>query len=1072
VRTPGSAHLARGEIKGGIELRASPGGRVRGVVLGSDGAPTAGAAVTLRPGLNAFLGQITERKYRWLEGSTDAMGRFDLPGVPTGSGYVLSAAAPTIALEEQFGLEVRAGQVTEVTLRAHDGATITGVVHDGDGKPVGNANIALVYLDLTRVLFSADGRDQPISSDAGGRFRIDHVAAGRVAFIAATDGLAPSNIEERAVVDGGVYDDLELRLGEGVTVTGTVIDDRDQPLANARVEVRPFERPNDPQFLKLALKIRRVEVTSDADGRFVARGMSGERLFVQASKPGYTTAERIGVKLDQEIKIQLQRGALVRGKVLQPDGQPAVRFRVDTRTRPIPKDGKPDQPQVAADGGGQRQGWRMRMGGGRGDLGGERTVQLPEGQNMIDRGTNLDGNWREIASDDGTFLLTGLPPGRINVRVRADGFVDAAAQDVDVLPGQTSSALLFTLAAGIHASGTVVDAGTGRPVGDAQVTAYLQRAPSDNRRSGSPFDFKIDPEDFDFMALSSTQGRRSVVTDSHGRFRIDALEAGNYRFTARHPDMAKASAKDVELLAEHPAENIEIRLDAGGGVEGNVTGLGQRPLADALIVAFSLQAGSMKSAATDKAGWYRIEGLPPGQFLVFKSRMDEHADNLPLELMSNMRLTTVTVKQGKFTKKDIHDETEDGVRVYGIVRESGKPVARALVTVLGTDKEGLFGMGVRGGASGDDGRYELTSIKPGSYLFQVSRFRDRPLQTTFPVEVAAEARELHFDIDLPTSEVSGRVQDSSGAPVQGIQVSLGSDHGGLGQSEGLLGMIAQGGFGQARTDQNGEFRLRSIAAGTYRLAVSNRFGGRRGGNGGGDADKYGEAALDNLVVDGSTPVQGLLVTVPLAGRIAGSVVDGAGNPVSGAEIHYDNQDRHTRSGQRNPLQDLFGMQQRPVVTGADGRFEVTGLTPGVYDLRADAQALDTGRQNDVRVAEDAVATVQLRVVRGATLKVRATNVDKQQIPLASISLLDGQGKAVVNKISTLTVMRRLMGSADKVDDTGWYEFGSVPPDTYTLVVKEPGKDELRIVRAIADGETVAWDIDVAAELAARDGKKE
>jgi hypothetical protein len=43
----------------------------------------------------------------------------------------------------------------------------------------------------------------------------------------------------------------------------------------------------------------------------------------------------------------------------------------------------------------------------------------------------------------------------------------------------------------------------------------------------------------------------------------------------------------------------------------------------------------------------------------------------------------------------------------------------------------------------------------------------------------------------------------------------------------------------------------------------------------------------------------------------------------------------------------------------------------------------------------------------------------------------------------------------------------VPPDPYTLVVTAPGQPELRIVRAIRDGETVEWEFDVAAELAAR-----
>src|SRR5204863_8514871 len=66
--------------------------------------------------------------------------------------------------------------------------------------------------------------------------------------------------------------------------------------------------------------------------------------------------------------------------------------------------------------GGGRQ---MRFGGGR-DRGGMRegTIQLPEGQTMMSRGLNMDGNWREIQAPDGTFTLTGIPSGRVRVPVR------------------------------------------------------------------------------------------------------------------------------------------------------------------------------------------------------------------------------------------------------------------------------------------------------------------------------------------------------------------------------------------------------------------------------------------------------------------------------------------------------------------------------------------------------------------------------------------------------------------------------------------------------------------------------
>jgi hypothetical protein len=61
-----------------------------------------------------------------------------------------------------------------------------------------------------------------------------------------------------------------------------------------------------------------------------------------------------------------------------------------------------------------------------------------------------------------------------------------------------------------------------------------------------------------------------------------------------------------------------------------------------------------------------------------------------------------------------------------------------------------------------------------------------------------------------------------------------------------------------------------------------------------------------------------------------------------------------------------------------------------------------------------------------------------------------------------------MNSRDEVQDSGWYTFGSVPPDTYTAIIAEQGKPEIRITRTIMDGETVEWDIDVQAELEARD----
>jgi hypothetical protein len=63
-------------------------------------------------------------------------------------------------------------------------------------------------------------------------------------------------------------------------------------------------------------------------------------------------------------------------------------------------------------------------------------------------------------------------------------------------------------------------------------------------------------------------------------------------------------------------------------------------------------------------------------------------------------------------------------------------------------------------------------------------------------------------------------------------------------------------------------------------------------------------------------------------------------------------------------------------------------------------------------------------------------------------------------------MRQFMAPDEKKEDTGWHEVGNIPPDTYTVIVTEKGHPEVRFTKAIKDGETIEWDIDVAKELKA------
>lgn len=1057
VRTPAAVRVAEGELKSGVELLGAAGGRIVGQVVGPDGLPASGAAINLRPGVNAFLGQITQRKYRWLEVRSDAQGRFEISGVPTGSGYTLSASAPVMALAEQLGIRVEEGQTTTVTIKGQAGASVVGRVVDAGGQPLAAANVAMVYLDISRLLFSADGRDEPITTDAQGFFKLQRVAPGRVAFAAVADNVGASNIQELAVVDGGAYEDLLLTVSEGKAFSGVVLDDQDKPIAGADLELRPMEQPTDPDMLKMALKIRQVKVKSQADGRFEARGLTGRDLMIQASKTGYVTNVRFGVKLEErDIKLTLVRGCTIKGKVALADGKPMQRFRVDTRSTEIraPAPGTDSRP-VVADAGDRRGGPPWMRGGG---MRGPRNIQLREGQRLGDQG--FEGAWQEIQSADGAFELHGIPPGKVRVRVRADGFLDPEAQEITLAAGQESAELAFVLAAGAIARGTVVDAVTNQPVAEAMVTAYRMRdGNEDEPRRNFPIQINADPEDLDFLGMSAMDGRRSVQTDSKGAFEMRGLSAAKYRFTARHPDKAKGSAKDVDVLADKATENVVIKLSGGGVIEGKVTGQGMRPLADALIVVGSLSAGSLKSVSSDATGMFRIEGLPGGQYVVFKSRMEEQSQNLAYDLMGNMRMKTVTVREGKTTRVDIQDDSEDGVRVFGTVRDGGQIVGRAMVTALSSDKEGLLGMGIRAKPTDAQGNYELVGLKPGSYFFQVARFQQRPEQTSLQVVVPEGVHELRLDLEIPQSYVAGTVKDRTGAPVAGVQIQAGVVDGGMTEAEGLLGLIMKNGVNQARTDEQGTFKLKAMAAGTYRLTAQGR--NARGK----DQGKFGDASLDDIRVDGRLPIENLVIVLPTAGELTGIVVDGNGAPVAGAEVTYSPEKRSSKPSD-NSLADLFGVPMRPTKSGPDGRFTIDRVTPGKYRVRADVQGLAPGNADGVVIDEGRATDVTLKVVRGAKVRLRATNVDGSKVPLANITVLDGEGKPLASKVSVVSVMRQFLAQDEKKEDTGWHEVGNIPPDTYTVIITEKGKPEVRVTRAIKDGETFEWDIDVTQELKA------
>lgn len=212
ARTSGIA-LAAGETKT-VEVKASRGLVIRGrVVDARGGRPVPDATVAARDaggprGMFIFgpeAGGVV----------TDADGRFEIidqaPGVYqlTARHAQFSEGSASLTLTEADG-------AAEIALTA--GGTIAGVVTSSQGAPLSGAEVALQN-NAEGPRFGMEG--QSTLTDGAGRFRFDHLAAGRYK-VGASWRTEASPLVDVPLNAGDVREDLRLALDAGATVRGLV----------------------------------------------------------------------------------------------------------------------------------------------------------------------------------------------------------------------------------------------------------------------------------------------------------------------------------------------------------------------------------------------------------------------------------------------------------------------------------------------------------------------------------------------------------------------------------------------------------------------------------------------------------------------------------------------------------------------------------------------------------------------------------------------------------------------------------------------------------------------------------
>jgi protocatechuate 3,4-dioxygenase beta subunit len=317
----------RGDLilpKSGMELgriTLQPGAIVTGQVFGPGGAKLAGAEVSLRdapeesrrPG--AFFGMgFGPRGTRVTK--TDAEGRFRLSGMPAGPALVLATSEGLCEAESAPVTLVALQETGGVVLRLERGDTLTGIVRDGGGKPIAEANVDAwneAVNDFRR--FAGGGLRAKTGSD--GRFSIPGVERGRYSVMAEAPGFAPATAQG---VDSGAGAPVELKLGASAHVAGLVRVKGSGELAkNVKVQLLPYWGENNA--ISLPFDVPDSENQSTGDGSFLIKDVDPGQYRVQARGDGTTRALSAPITIDDDtniddLSIEVERGAVLTGRVV------------------------------------------------------------------------------------------------------------------------------------------------------------------------------------------------------------------------------------------------------------------------------------------------------------------------------------------------------------------------------------------------------------------------------------------------------------------------------------------------------------------------------------------------------------------------------------------------------------------------------------------------------------------------------------------------------------------------------------------------------------------------------------
>lgn len=696
--------------------------------------------------------------------------------------------------------------------------------------------------------------------------------------------------------------DLET-VDRDLDLHGTVVDGAGAPIAGADLQTvtYPFRRASLLAHDRYDEAVAGPRARSAKDGTFVVRLRRGEVVALRVAATGFAAVERPSCRAGERVHVVLHPGVTLIVEASTPEGRPAAGagFRLSRR-------GSSDGVAFVRTGTTDADG-RLRLEGLPPDVGatleseasalghtGWQDVQLPASGESVVRvafraGRTITGrvtdaqtsapipralvgmNWtldRSVTTGaDGRYVLLGWTGvGIRDIHVLAEGYGRAQA-----LVG-TASVLDFALSRGDSVVGRVVGP-DGAPIGGAVVAAIGSVRRDDVQVTSSAEGTTTADGRFVLSGLRRDLPHALVVMAvDFGRTLVDFDPRAEGPGTIDLGDVVVPRGRTISgrVLAHDGTPVPQARLELlGGNADRGRLRAGGKPIDDN-------DYGATEEGQTDDAGRFAFPDLAPGTY-----ELETWTSG-----MSSQRATVRVPDDADPPPLEIRFSPGRRVRVV-VVDDAGVPVPSAFVFVEG-------GSGPHNEVARLDSQGAVTLLLSDSVKsVQVTTWSDRGPDARRFLDTDRE-----FPVDPKATEVRcvlvrgralrGRVLGPDGAPVANAGVEVRS-----GESPVSF----------ATTDDEGRFDATVPRDG----ALTVRLEGWAGTGGAtrelglaGEAEWTGDAA--EVVVNARAAARDLRQAV---------VVQADGRPVAGAKVVA----KWARGAMRSP----------EVVTGADGRAELTGL---------------------------------------------------------------------------------------------------------------------------------------------------